>query len=495
MGQARAAIYCRISDDRSGKEAGVDLQREECLELLAANGWELVPDGPKDTFVDNDKSAFSGRTRPAYERLVEAIKRGELDQIVTRHIDRLYRRPVELEALITLVETTKVLISTVKAGDFDLSTRQGITMARLGVTIANDASMATRERVQARMVDNAEKGKVHGMLRTYGMRGTRNPDGSHTWEVVEEEAAVIREAADRVLGGEGILSIVIDLNERGIPSLRGKQWARNTLRNMLISARVCGWREHTPGRSQSGPGVWGGGEFVAKAEWPEILPKATVVKLRRLLGDPARQRGRNGRSYLLSGGLAVCAVCGHNLRGRPNHAARSYYCAPVNGNGSGCGKVSVNADGLEAYVIEQVREALRDGSLAEKVAALAEGANADQAWSKVAALREDRDALAADHGAGTITRAEWMAAREPLLARLAVAEADLARRQVHDSAALLAGGLPEWDRKWTAAEEAGLLDQQRALLRAALTAVAVAPALVPGLNRFDSERVTEDWRV
>jgi len=38
------------------------------------------------------------------------------------------------------------------------ATYQGITTARLGVTIANDASMATRERVQSRMVENAEQG-------------------------------------------------------------------------------------------------------------------------------------------------------------------------------------------------------------------------------------------------------------------------------------------------------------------------------------------------
>jgi hypothetical protein len=161
----------------------------------------------------------------------------------------------------------------------------------------------------------------------------------------------------------------------------------------------------------------------------------------------------------------------------------------------GCGRVSITADALEEAVVEAVREVLRDGSLAEEIAALAEGSGADQAWATVSTLREDMESLSADFGAGRITRAEWMAARETLAPRLATAEADLGRRQEQESAALLAGGLSEWDRDWAIAQEAGLLDKQRAMLRAALTGVEVAPVRVRGLNRFDPDRVTYRWRV
>ncbi|SDO87274.1 Site-specific DNA recombinase [Pedococcus dokdonensis] len=493
MGQKRAAVYCRISDDRSGKEAGVQRQREDCLALVAREGWSLVHDGPTDTFTDNDVSAFSGKKRPAYRRLVEAVTAGEVDYIVTWHNDRLHRRPVELEALIALVERTKVKVATVKAGEFDLSTRQGITMARLGVTIANDASMATRERVQRAMRERAEQGKVHGALRTYGYAGRRNDDGTHTIEVVPEEAAVIREAARRVMAGEALLSVVKDFNARGISSLRGGQWSRSTLRGVLVSARVAGWREHTEGRTNGAHGsLWRGGEFVAKAEWKGILTRQQVEQLRRALTDPARARKASGRTYLLSGGLVVCGMCGTPLRGRPTrNGLRDYTCTapPV---GRGCGSVSIKQDALDTYVRDLVRAAIADGRVAERLRA--GSGDADEAVALVSSLETDLAALAEDHGAGRITRPEWMAAREPLTARLDAARRDLARRDGAESLALVSGGLDAWDRRWHEAGRSGLVDRQRAMLRAVMASVAVGPA-VRGRNRFDPDRVSEpDWR-
>lgn len=494
MAQQRAAVYCRISDDRSGKEAGVTRQREDCIALVEGNGWALVQDDQHDTFTDNDISAFTGRKRPAYARLVEAVTAGEVDYIVTWHNDRLHRRPVELEGLITLVERTKVKVATVKAGEFDLATRQGITMARLGVTIANDASMATRERVQRAMLERAQQGKVHGALRTYGYDGRRNDDGTHTLEVVPAEAAVIREAARRVLGGEGLLSVVRDFNARSIPSLRGGQWSRSTLRGVLVSARVAGWREHTPGRTNDNQqgSLWRGGEFVAKAEWKGILTRQQVERLRRSLTDPARARGTNGRSYLLSGGLVRCH-CGTPMRGRPGRdGQRDYTCSapPV---GRGCGRVSIKADALEEFVLDQTQEWIEHNhaQLAQRLGADSADA-AGEAVALVSSLETDLAALGDDFGHGRITRPEWMAAREPLKARLEAARRDLARRDGAESLALISGGLVAWERKWRAAERAGLLDRQRALLRAALVAVTVGPA-VRGRNRFDADRVTLEW--
>ena len=58
----RAAVYCRISDDRRGLGLGVARQRQDCTELAGRSGWQVVA-----TFVDNDVSAYSasrGRSMP-----------------------------------------------------------------------------------------------------------------------------------------------------------------------------------------------------------------------------------------------------------------------------------------------------------------------------------------------------------------------------------------------------------------------------------------------
>ncbi len=66
-----AAVYVRISQDRGGAGLGVDRQENECRALAERLGWRVI-----EVFGDNDLSAFSGRRRPAYERMLHDIEAG-----------------------------------------------------------------------------------------------------------------------------------------------------------------------------------------------------------------------------------------------------------------------------------------------------------------------------------------------------------------------------------------------------------------------------------
>ena len=57
--QPRAAVYCRISDDREGRELGVQRQEEDCRARATREGWAVG-----EVFTDNDLSA-STRSRRA----------------------------------------------------------------------------------------------------------------------------------------------------------------------------------------------------------------------------------------------------------------------------------------------------------------------------------------------------------------------------------------------------------------------------------------------
>lgn len=488
----RAAVYCRISDDRRGTELGVERQATDGLALVERRGFTLVPDGEADAFIDNDISAFSGKSRPAFERMMAGVRAGEVDVIVAWHPDRLHRRPLELEALITLIETTKTGVETVLTGDYNLNTANGRQMARIGVAIANGESDHKSERIRRAVLQRAEQGKVHGALRTYGMQGTRQADGTHTWEVIPEEAAVIREAAERVLAGDTLLGIVLDLNARGVPTMRNKSWTRNTLRGILVSARVAGWREHTVGRTNGNVvGLWGGGEFVAEAEWPAILTRAQVEALRRKLTG-IRPRGASRVSYLLSNGLVRCQ-CGAPMRGRPNSAgSRDYSCASPTSNGVGCGKVSIRSAQVDEYVLALVRERIQDGAWFERLAQAEDDSDGPaRSFALVTELEGELSGLADDYGQGRITRAEWMAARGPLTTRLDRARRELTRHDDGDSLAVLAGGIARWDAEWSKAE--GNVDRRRAMLRAVLASVTIGPGSRGG-NRLDNRRITLTWQ-
>ncbi|WP_455119393.1 recombinase family protein [Rothia dentocariosa] len=76
-----------------GTVVAVERQREDCEKLTAFRGWEVV-----ETYVDQSISA-SDKTKkyPAYLRMVQDYETGLIDAIVVYDLDRLTRRPRELE--------------------------------------------------------------------------------------------------------------------------------------------------------------------------------------------------------------------------------------------------------------------------------------------------------------------------------------------------------------------------------------------------------------
>ena len=81
-------IYARMSDDDA---PGLERQVKLCRDLAARLGLE-----PGELFADNDRSATSGKVRPAFERLLAAPKAG----ILAWHPDRLIRVMRDLERVI-----------------------------------------------------------------------------------------------------------------------------------------------------------------------------------------------------------------------------------------------------------------------------------------------------------------------------------------------------------------------------------------------------------
>src|SRR4051794_22029944 len=120
-----AGIYARISSDVLGDGLGVHRQAEDCRALAKQQGWHVV-----DEYVDNDTSAFSGKRRLEYERLLSDVRAGRISGIIAWHTDRLHRSPKELEQFIDLVESSRCTVETVQAGPVDLSTPSGRVMAR-----------------------------------------------------------------------------------------------------------------------------------------------------------------------------------------------------------------------------------------------------------------------------------------------------------------------------------------------------------------------------
>jgi site-specific DNA recombinase len=466
----RAAIYARISQDRTGAGLGVARQEADCRTLCERLGWHVV-----EVYVDNDLTAFSGRRRPEWDRLVADIKAGHIDAVATWHLDRLTRQVRELEDVVDLAAEHGLELASV-TGELDLRTSTGRLQARMMGVIARQASEQASERLRRQRQQAADAGKFHGSPRPFGYES----DGV---TIREDEAVIVRECAARALAGESLHSICRDLDDRGIRTPLGNPWTRKSLRHVLVSARISGRREHRPVSDYISGNRPLLGEITADAVWPGIISAEDSDRLRELLTRPARNTGPKGRSYLLSG-ILRCHQCGSGLVGRPAHGKPRYVCDKRPGT-TACGTISVTAEFADRVVRDMVLKALASPAFAERLRAHADvdPAIADAVESDERRLVE----LAEEWADGHLTRGEWRTARERIEDRLQANRSKLARATDTTPIEGMTGSYDELLAIWTTKN----VSQRRAVIAAVLMSVAVGPSA----RKYDVSRFGPRWRV
>src|SRR3954453_1920663 len=177
-----AAVYARISSDNEGRALGVARQVEDCRRLAQSLDWQVAQE-----YVDNDLSAYSGKARPAYAQMLADLHDGLRDAVICYHVDRLTRRPVELEQFVATVDAAGVRQVRFVAGDMDLGTGDGLLIGRIMAAVAANESAAKSRRMRRKWEQNAARGVPHGdSVRPFGYEADRVT-------VRPDEAAVIRQ--------------------------------------------------------------------------------------------------------------------------------------------------------------------------------------------------------------------------------------------------------------------------------------------------------------
>ncbi|MGA8417269.1 MAG: recombinase family protein [Candidatus Dormiibacterota bacterium] len=463
-----AAIYARISSDPAGTALGVERQLEDCRQLAADLGWSVGGE-----YVDNDVSAYSRtRKRPEYTRMLGDLRDGQCDAVLAYHVDRLYRRPIELEQLLEVAAEARVLgIHFVAGQELDLGNGDGLLVVRMLVAAAAHESASKSRRILRKMEQNAAAGLPHGggpYHRPFGYE-------SDKITVRESEAELIRTLAGRFLAGESTRSLAKWLEQDGAKTVAGGTWTTTTVRNLLTSGRVAGLREHR-------------GRIVGPAVWPPIISVEQRDRICARLTANVRAGRRTPRRYLLSG-LLRCGRCGTRLFSSARRAHRRYVCLSGPDHG-GCGHLTVVAGPLEALVADACIFRLDSPELADALAGRASKNREAAALSEeLATLRARQEELAHLFAAGDIGGAEWRIAGQDLAQRMHHVEAALSRVTRTDA---LSGIVGDGDRL-RAAWQGISLSRQNAVIRAVLDHAVIAPG-VSGARALDHHRVGFVWR-
>ncbi len=401
---------------------GVARQEADCRALAEGRGWHV-----SDCYIDNDVSAYSGRRRPEYERMLADVEGGHVGGIVAWHPDRLHRSPTELEHFITVVERIGCTVATVQAGELDLSTPSGRMTARIVGAVARGESEHKSARIRRKLEQNAIEGRHHGGERPFGWCEDRVT-------VLEDEAGIVRYAVAEIAGGGSLRAIARHLEATGSRNRAGTPWTETTIRSMIVRPRNVALRSYK-------------GEVVGPGRWEPVVERESWDAAMRVLTHPSRRSTISREPKHLLSGIARCGVCEVLVRAggtvdRRGVRRRVYRCP--------AGHVSRSQDRVDEQIVAVVlaRLGLPDAVevFARKPCALDDrdyGAEAE-------VLRVRLGDAAEDYAAGLLTREQLLAVTARLRPQVQRLEAQIPKPAPNARDVLHLARAPDVPAAWEA---------------------------------------------
>lgn len=303
----RAAIYARLSTAPTAKTEGeqsdsVENQLADLRKLAKSNGYTIVGE-----YVDDGISGYSGKVRPEFQKLLLTVADRQVDMILARHADRLERN--ETEGYQLRVASTRYKVRWLYSSGMvvDPSTAEGGLLAKVLSALAEFESAVKTQRLLMHYAGLRTKGLLPPPPGTFGYEG---------FAIVPWEADLIRQAYKTMDDGGSIFSVFRSWNTdayKGGPVPQRKTgklgWTHAHIRSILLRPRNARLVADTDGnliRTEDGELLLG--------QWEEIVPVDLWMRVHARLTDKERSPGPGFTPRILSGGIALCGMCGFKMR-------------------------------------------------------------------------------------------------------------------------------------------------------------------------------------
>jgi DNA invertase Pin-like site-specific DNA recombinase len=477
MRAQRFAVYVRRSARDELKpdeqETSTEQQLRLCMDHAKRQGWVVPTQHVYDEGAGVSASDYSNGTRVKFAAMLTALERREVDGLLVWKLDRATRNSKDTARLADLQDDGLQVASVVEGAP------TGLMLEWMGLVAKQ----------QARDISvNSRRGKASLARKGLPSGGGRRRFGFEADQVTlrEDEAELIREAARRILAGEGTNTVCKDWNRRGLTMPGGSVWQATPLRRILLQPRTAGLRQQRTCQRKERKGGHRHSQdcstITGKAVWKPILDQGTWNRLRVVLTDSKRQQPGHPPHWLLSG-LAKCRGCGKGqLYGRLKDEKLTYTCQRGT---TGCG-MRINGTALEAFVEGATLDWLAGDGLVKARQQLAQREADHEAIQAQLQADEARLADLADlYANGAIDVPEWMRARSPIERRITKAREKLS--QVPELAAV--ADLPSTKKALARTWKKLPVASKRAILKAIIHRFEITPG-VPGKTGVDLERVT-----
>ena len=293
-GIKRAALYIRVSTEEQAMHGlSLTAQRETLERYVGDNGLKLA-----GIYVDEGITARKKyKNRAAFMRMLDDVRADRIDLILFIKLDRWFRNIADYYEVQKILDAHNVRwIATEE--DYDTTTANGRLHLNIKLSIAQDESDRTSERIKFVFDSKVKRGEVISGKTPLGYRieGKRLvPD--------EETAPIARDIFDRYLFIRSLAALRLYIMET-----YGRVYSYSGVKALLQNERYIG-RAH------------GQDDFC-----DPIIDKKVFGQVQLIVDERAQRNStlRTDRVYLFTG-LVHCAECGNRLSAHLVSGGYIYY--------------------------------------------------------------------------------------------------------------------------------------------------------------------------
>ncbi len=227
-GLKRVAAYARVSTGKDAMLHSLAAQVSYYNNLIQNHdGWLFA-----GIFAD-EAATGTKNNRTEFQHMLEKCRNGEIDMIITKSISRFARNTVTLLETVRELKTLGVDVF-FEEQNIRTASSDGELMLTILASYAQEESRSASENQKWRIRKNFEEGKpCNCTVLGYRYNGEK-------FEIVPDEADIVRRIYSEYLSGKGVTVITNELNNDGITTRFNRSWCTSVVSTILSNYAYTG---------------------------------------------------------------------------------------------------------------------------------------------------------------------------------------------------------------------------------------------------------------
>ena len=227
----RVAAYCRVSTDDEDQIKSYNSMVRYYTDLIKSNKqWVFA-----GVFADKAITGTKTDKREEFQLLIQECLSGNIDMVIAKSIPRFARNTLDTLKYVRMLRERNIAvyfevekINTLKDGEFLLTILSSVAQQEV-----ENTSAYVKKGLKMKM----KRGELVGFQ---GCLGYDYDVVTKSLSVNEEGAETVRYIFDRYVAGAGSTMIARELNEQGIPTIKGNPWTSSSVMGIINNEKYKG---------------------------------------------------------------------------------------------------------------------------------------------------------------------------------------------------------------------------------------------------------------